>query len=423
MAKQLVRLWKRPCKNSKEYKYVLIWYDEHGKERWQTLKHADSRKAKRQQAQKERELRMGLLEPESMRLNKLLEDYLQRTRTQIEESTANSATYRMKDFIKANGNMYTDAITYRHVERFQQYCIDKGLSPASTNTHIKMVRRIFSLAVKRGQLEKNPFDGIPLLKVPQGMVRLINEQEFQRILNAALETIWKARILLSKTTGLRRGEILNLTINDIDFAKGKIIVQPKSGTKHTWRWVVKDKERREVPLVEEVAQILLGLEEEMPEGQPYLLLTPERYQNIMHLKVTGKLIDRVAKCPDGNFRRNWKVICKHAGIDDVTFHDLRSTCITEWFEQGMMPHEVQRLAGHSSIETTMKYYVGIRESMIGRARDASSAALGGNSIATSLQQAQSPEKSGDTGVVAALQTLISAGVIKIGATGLEPATS
>ena len=88
-----------------------------------------------------------------------------------------------------------------------------------------------------------------------------------------------------------------------------------------------------------------------------------------------------------------------------------------------MPHEVQRLAGHSSIETTMKYYVGIRDSMIGRARQASSAALGANSIATSLQQAQNHENSSDTGVVAALQTLISEGVIKIGATGLEPATS
>ena len=143
----------------------------------------------------------------------------------------------------------------------------------------------------------------------------------------------------------------------------------------------------------------------------------------MHLKVSGKLIDRVAKCPDGNFRRNWKVICKHASIDDATFHNLRSTCITEWLEHGMMPHEVQRLAGHSSIETTMKHYVGIRESMVGRAREASSAALGGNSIAIPLQQAQNHEKSGGTGVVAALQTLISAGVIKIGATGLEPATS
>lgn len=102
----------------------------------------------------------------------------------------------------------------------------------------------------------------------------------------------------------------------------------------------------------------------------------------MQLKASGKLIDRVAKCPDSNFRRNWKVICKHAGIDDVTFHDLRATCITEWFEQGMMPHEIQRLAGHSSIETTMKYYVGIRETMIGRARQASSTALNGDSIAT-----------------------------------------
>ena len=88
-----------------------------------------------------------------------------------------------------------------------------------------------------------------------------------------------------------------------------------------------------------------------------------------------------------------------------------------------MPHEIQRLAGHSSIETTMKYYVGIRETMIGRAREASSAALSVDSIAKSLQQAKSHKKGSDNDVAAALQTLMSAGVIKIGATGLEPATS
>ena len=69
-------------------------------------------------------------------------------------------------------------------------------------------------------------------------------------------------------------------------------------------------------------------------------------------------------------------ICKKAGVENTTFHDLRATCITEWFENGMMPHEVQKLADHASIETTMRYYVGIRESMINRAREASSAALG-----------------------------------------------
>jgi integrase len=75
------------------------------------------------------------------------------------------------------------------------------------------------------------------------------------------------------------------------------------------------------------------------------------------------------------------VIAKSSYCDRI-FHDLRATCITEWFERGMMPHEVQKLAGHASIDTTMKYYVGIRESMIDRARGASAAALGCKSVAS-----------------------------------------
>lgn len=383
--KKLVTLWERPSYDGKGFTYYLLYTDEHGKRRQKSLGHCDKRKAERQRAKFERHLRTGTVELGSLTIQELLKDYLERTRTQIEESTANSAAYRMKDFIAAVGNIRSDTVTFRHAERFQQYCIDKGLSPASTNTHIKMVKRIFSLAVKRGQLEKNPFTGISMLKVPDGLVRLVTEKEFRQILRVACDPIWKARIFLAKTSGLRRGEILNLTINDVDFAKGKIIVQPKKDTKFTWRWVVKDKERREVPLVDGAANLLIQLQEKMPEKQPYFFLTPERYQYLLHRNATGDLIDRVAKCPDNNFRRNWLHLCKKAGIDDLTFHDLRATCITEWFEQGMMPHEVQRLAGHSSIETTMKYYVGIRDEMIDRARKASSAALGDNSVANLLQ--------------------------------------
>jgi integrase len=74
---------------------------------------------------------------------------------------------------------------------------------------------------------------------------------------------------------------------------------------------------------------------------------------------------------------------------DGTFHGLRSTCITEWLEQGLMPHEVKELAGHADINTTMNYYVGIRESLIDRARGASSAALGEDSSAHFVRATQS----------------------------------
>lgn len=151
--------------------------------------------------------------------------------------------------------------------------------------------------------------------------------------------------------------------------------------------MVKDKDRREVPLVPEIANLLMRIREKLVNGQCYFFLNSQRYEYLLQLKSTGKLIDRVTKCPDNNFRRNWGVICKRAGIDNVTFHDLRATCVTEWFEQGLMPHEIQRLAGHSSIETTMKYYVGYRETIIYRARQASSAALNGKSAANLLQYA------------------------------------
>ncbi len=423
MTKKLVKVRTRPSRDGSSFTYLIDYIDENDTRRQISLGHADRKKAEKQRAQKERELRMGIVESVRLRLRKLLADYLEQTRTQIEPSTADSAAYRMRDMISAIGNKYADEVTYRDCERFQQHCTDKGLSPASVNTHIKMVRRIFSLAVKREQLERNPFDGLPLLKVPKKSIRLLSEEEYEKIFRFAQSPIWKARLMLAKTAGLRRGEVLNLTINDVDFAKGKIIVQAKATTKHTWRWVVKDKDRRELPLTDEAAQMLVDIQTELPHGQPYLLLTPERYRYLIKLSNAGKLIDRISKCPASNFRRDWQCICSKAGIEDITFQNLRATSITEWLEKGMMPHEVQRLAGHSSIDTTMNYYVGIRESMIDRAREASSSASEGNSVARLLRTPQNTRISKEKELASAMQTLISAGVIKIGATGLEPATS
>ena len=84
-----------------------------------------------------------------------------------------------------------------------------------------------------------------------------------------------------------------------------------------------------------------------------------------------------------------------------------------------MDHKTENVGGNRQNQSSRI----TNRSKASRSSEASSAALGGNSITISLQHAQNHEKSGGTGVIAALQNLISAGVIKIGATGLEPATS
>ena len=387
--KCLVKLWLRPTRRKGLYVYYLRWTSIDGKEKYQSLGHSDKRKAEQQRREKQAQLTNGFVEPSKMRLSELLEDYLLRTRSQIEDSTAKAARYAMKDFIAALGNISAQTISYKHCEIFQNYCLEKrNLGPGTVNTHIKMLKRMYSLAIKRGQLDRNPFRGIRPLKVPKKLVRIFSREEFDKLLKAADSSIWKARILLGKTCGLRRGEVLNLTANDIDFPNGKVYVQPKAEAQYTWRWPVKDKDRRELPLIEEVAQLLKDIQNDLPSDQPYLLLSPRTYRHVLKLKSERRLNDRVRKCPVQNFGRMSKIIFTKAGIEDGTFHDLRSTCITEWMEMGMLLHEVKELAGHADIKTTMQYYVGLRESLIDRARAASSAALKGKTVTISVRAAK-----------------------------------
>ena len=70
----LVRLRTRPSRDGKTFKYFLDYKGENGKRRQVSLQHANRRKAERQRMQKERELRVGAVAPESMRLSDFLKD-------------------------------------------------------------------------------------------------------------------------------------------------------------------------------------------------------------------------------------------------------------------------------------------------------------------------------------------------------------
>ena len=71
----------------------------------------------------------------------------------------------------------------------------------------------------------------------------------------------------------------------------------------------------------------------------------------------------------------------------------------------------------------MKYYVGIRETMIDRAREASSSALKPETVAKLLQVPQNAPKGKKEATPTTTQSVDIANLTKIGATGLEPATS
>ena len=184
---------------------------------------------------------------------------------------------------------------------------------------------------------------------------------------------WDLLILVALQTGMRRGELLNMVWSDIDFDEYVIDITSKDDTDETWEWLIKDNEERTVPISEITIQLLIDLQSKCPTGYPYIFVPQARYDYIqMELRPKRKwsYSDSRLKIVN-NFYKQFDRIFLQAGVRKKgKFHDLRSTAISNWFAQGLSEYEVMKLAGHSSFETTHKFYLAIKNDYIDKARQA-----------------------------------------------------
>jgi integrase len=391
---ELVRLRKRPSRDGSSFKYYIDFIDENSKRRQTSLGHADRKKAERQRAQKERELRMGFVEPGSMKLSVFIKDCIKRTRRQVSEGTLLEYESTMREFIGNVGNRDIRCIKHDHGEQYIQACFDNGNKSGTVRKKIGTLKRLFELAVQRRQLDDNPFRYVRKPKCSQIEIHTYNTEECESMVRVAGERQignefrWDILFLTAMCTAMRRGELLNTTWREVDFAGQKIKISPKDDTEYTWEWHIKDTDRRSVPLTDEVVKMLAEHQANQPEGYPYVFIPPVRYDRIQEIRKAGKWLIRHGKCPMSNFRRQFLIILSRAGIDEGTFHDLRRTCITNWFAYGMSEYEVMIMAGHSSFETTRKFYLAIRNDLIDLARKASTDAMKSISVAHLLRGPQ-----------------------------------
>jgi len=325
-----------------------------------------------------------------MKLQTFLDDCLERTRHRVRQTTLVQYGISMKHFIAVVGNIKLDRVSYEHGERYLTACLDAGLAPATARKHIRHVKRLPQLAVERGQLEDHPWRRLKTPRLPKAPFRIYSNAECQRILEASVrvqlrQMQWNLLIMSALATRLRRGELLNLTWRDVDFDHRVVHVAPKADTDHTWEWHIKDTNRRTLPLTDELTRMLVEHQLAQPDGMPYVFIPPQRYEHIQGVRRGGKWSVPKGCCPVNNFTRNFKTILAQAGIEDGEFHDLRRTCITGWFAEGLSEFDVMKMAGHSSFETTHRFYLRVCEDVLERTRRASEQFLKSKTVARLLR--------------------------------------
>lgn len=256
-----------------------------------------------------------------------------------------------KHIIKNIGN-----IRLRDLRRSDiQLMINKNSEHRRTCEQIKMsVKQMLDSAIEEGILYKNVAIKISLPTKQRTEKRSLNELEKKAIKNADFDLKEKAFIYILLYCGLRRGEILGLSQNDIDL-KSKILSVNNVVTFDKGNPVLKTYPKsfagiREIPIPDALVRVL----------QEYLkntffLFQMETRDSLMskssYDKFWNKIINKIniSALSETN-NQNLKV------INGLTAHVFRHNYATMLYYNDIDIKDAQRLLGHSNIKITLDIY-------------------------------------------------------------------
>lgn len=246
------------------------------------------------------------------------------------------------------------------------------LSPTTIKRMHEVLRSAFGQAIRWEMIDKSPLQGVTPPKAEEQIPTVWTQEQCVAFLDAAREHRLFAAFFLALTTGLRRGELLGLMWQDVNFEHHYLSVQ-RSLLRSQGRLVIQDvktKSSRRLVVLPEITVKVLDehLKRQMEERSLYA----EAYRDM----------GLVFCAPDGgpqdpdNFRRTFNMLIEKAGVPKIRIHDLRHTHATLLLAAGMHPKIVSERLGHAEITTTMNTYSHILPSMQRQAAEVMDIALG-----------------------------------------------
>ncbi len=214
----------------------------------------------------------------------------------------------------------------------------RGLAPASAVRHLNSLRAFWAYLRDESRVQADPFVRISIPNLPSRPPRALSAHEAQSLLDTAEQqrcvfNAFRDKAILSLLifTGLRRNEILQLRLHDLDLNAATVIVLSGKGAK-----------ARIVPLC---------------EGPQ------DAVRDWAELRPTDCGHDRVFTSKWGApLSKNGLMSCLQRAVaksgiraDGVTLHTLRHTFATLMLKGGCDLYSLQQLLGHSRLDTTAQY--------------------------------------------------------------------
>jgi integrase len=218
--------------------------------------------------------------------------------------------------------------------------VDEGQRATTINRKKAVLSSVYKFALSRGYVDSNIVTSVVVDDDTKRRDRVLTDDERQRLLKACQESHWNKLyllVLMAMTTGARKGELLKLRWCDVDFKDSAgYLGDSKNGTSRTLHF----------------APVVMAELKRFPEiGTGLIFPSDEKPNQAM------------------DFRKAWSKALKVAGISEkdilnsdgsvkvekFTFHCLRHGFCSALSDSGKEINQIAKLAGHKSIQTTLRY--------------------------------------------------------------------
>lgn len=355
--------------------YLLTYhmgYDQKGERlrKTKTVKAKNKSEAKKELAAFVTEIEMGTyVAPSYTPFSDFVSLWRKDTIKKVAPQTIETYNYILDNRILPHfGHIKVKDITHIYIANFIEKLAKDGLASATIQKHYNILNSIFKLALKNEMIKKNPMDKVDKPSVTYKPGEVYNSQELKELYGLLSKEDNKQMVLMIKMalkTGMRKGELLALRWDDINFDANTIQVSHSlSYTKNEGYFLKTPKTKYSVRKIAPPKKLMEELKQHKAIKDKQCKLAEELWGDGEHYFVFSTDLGKPF-FPDVPNRwwtrfltRVNKQLEKHEKqpLKRIRFHDLRHTATTDLINKGVNIHSISKRLGHSNIGTTMNIY-------------------------------------------------------------------
>lgn len=288
-------------------------------------------------------------------LGKYLVDFMEN----VSKQQVRITTYEMQMVVVRNhiipdlGSNLLNDLKPMDIRKFYQQKLDKGLSSGYIRNMHTTLTKVFKSAHEEGMTAKNI---MTMVKSPRSNAKEIKTwsiDQINRFLDNVTESNYYIIYVIAAYTGMRKGEILALRNEDLDFENGKINVkQTLSRVKNKLLFhELKTKgSKRSISITEFVINALKKQKKKQSELMLGLGMTAHLNAQLV---ITTRGGDPIRPT---DVNHNMDEYIKKFGMDRITFHGWRHSHATILLQSGENPKVVSERLGHAKVNMLLNTY-------------------------------------------------------------------